>query len=298
MLKTVVDIGVPVLAVSAMIIVGMGLTTADFGRVVLRPRAVCVAVAGQAVLLPVLGWLLARGLGLQPVVAAGMMLVASCPSGAMANLYVHLARGDVALAVTLTAVSCLAAGITMPLALAVLPIGDLAAAGSAVPPGLLAAQLMALLVLPVLAGMGVRRLRPTIAQRYGRILLRLGVAALLILLGLVLMQESGRFASSFPQIASASGLLAVLAFGAGWATGWASGCAAGGRIAVGMAFAVRNVGIATAVAVTVLGRIEFAVFATGYFLAQAPILLLGAICLRRAASLDLYGDDIPEVAVP
>ena len=63
-------------------------------------------------------------------------------------------------------------------------------------------------------------------------------------------------------------MLTVLAFGAGWATGWASGAGATERFTVGMVFVVRNVGIATAIAVTALGRVEFAVFATAYFLAQ------------------------------
>jgi hypothetical protein len=62
-------------------------------------------------------------------------------------------------------------------------------------------------------------------------------------------------------------LLTLLAFGAGWATGWARGAGAMDRFTVGMVFVVRNVGIATAIAVTVLGRVEFAVFATAYFLA-------------------------------
>jgi ACR3 family arsenite efflux pump ArsB len=75
-------------------------------------------------------------------------------------------------------------------------------------------------------------------------------------------------------------LLTVLAFGAGWATGWASGAGATDRFAAGMVFVVRNVRIATAIAVTVLGRVEFAVFATAYFLAQVPILLVSVLMFR------------------
>jgi hypothetical protein len=75
-------------------------------------------------------------------------------------------------------------------------------------------------------------------------------------------------------------LLTVLAFGAGWVTGWASAAGATDRLTVGMVFVVRNVGIATAIAVTVLGRVEFAVFATAYFLAQTPILLAAVLVLR------------------
>jgi hypothetical protein len=76
------------------------------------------------------------------------------------------------------------------------------------------------------------------------------------------VQEAEHFASALTEIAAAAALLTVLAFGAGWATAWASGAGATDRFAVGMVFVVRNVGIATTIAVTVLGRIEFAVFAT------------------------------------
>ena len=79
---------------------------------------------------------------------------------------------------------------------------------------------------------------------------------------------------------AAATLLTVLAFGAGWATAWARGAGAVDRFTIGMVFVVRNVGIATALAVTVLGRVEFAVFATAYFLAQVPILLAAVVVFR------------------
>jgi len=119
-LKTVVDAGVPVLVFFAMVVVGMELTTDDFRRVARQPGTVVAATVGQFILLPVLGWLFVRCLGLQPAIAQGVLLVTACPSGAMANVYTYLGRASVALSVTLTAVSCLTAVLTTPLALAVL----------------------------------------------------------------------------------------------------------------------------------------------------------------------------------
>jgi BASS family bile acid:Na+ symporter len=148
----------------------------------------------------------------------------------------------------------------------------------------LTGHLLVLLVVPVLCGMSVRRRWPGVAERYGKTLLRLNVAALVTLQGLVIALESDRFADSWPEIAPAALLLTVLAFGAGWATGLASGAGGTDRFAMGMVFAVRNVGIATAVAITVLGRAEFAVFATAYFLTQVPILLTAALVSRAATA--------------
>jgi bile acid:Na+ symporter, BASS family len=144
LLKTVVDAGVPVLVFFAMVVVGMELTTDDFRRVARQPRKVVAAIAGQIVLLPVLGWSLVHFLNLQPAITRGVLLVAACPSGAMANVYTYLARANLALSVTLTAVSSLAAVLTMPLALALVQAQDGESTGFQVPFGLLAGQLFLL----------------------------------------------------------------------------------------------------------------------------------------------------------
>ncbi len=159
------------------------------------------------------------------------------------------------------------------------------------PYGVLAGQLVLLLVLPVLIGMGIRRRWPDITRRHARILLGFSVATLAVLLGFIIVQEAEQFASALTDLAAAAGVLTVLAFGAGWATGWASAGAATDRFTVGMVFVVRNVGIATAV--TSVGRVEFAVFATAYFLAQVPLLLAVVVVfrwMRAGDGTNLAGD--------
>lgn len=273
----VVDVGVPALVFSAMVVVGMELTIDDFRRVARRPLIILAATLGQFVFLPAIGWLLVRFLHPQPAIAEGMLLVAACPAGAMANVYTYLGRGDVALSVTLTAVSCLVAVVLTPPALAVVQAQVGGPTGFSVPTGLLAGQLVLLLAAPVLSGMEIRRRWPEITKRHARTLLGVSVATLAALLGIIITQEAEQFASAFADLVAAAGLLTVLAFGAGWTSGWVGGAHATERFAVGMVFVVRNVGIATAIAVTALGRVEFAVFATAYFLAQVPMLL--AVCL-------------------
>jgi BASS family bile acid:Na+ symporter len=280
LLKTVVDAGVPVLAFFAMAVVGMELTAGELRQVARQPGTAVAATVGQFLLLPVIGWPFVRCLGLQPAIAQGVLLVAACPGGAMANVYTYLARATVALSVTLTAVSCLAAVLTTHLALAVLRAQDGESTGLSVPSGVLAGQLFLLLVLPVLTGMGIRRRWPAITKGHGRTLLGINITALAMLLGFVIIQEAEQFASTLAGISAAAALLTVLAFGAGWATGRAGGESVTDRFTVGMVFVVRNVGIATAIAVTALGRVEFAVCATAYFLAQVPILLAAVVIFR------------------
>jgi hypothetical protein len=112
-------------------------------------------------------------------------------------------------------------------------------------------------------------------------LLGFSIATLAALLGFIIAQEAEHFASALTEIAAAAALLTALAFGVGWATGWASAAGVTERFTVGMVFVVRHVGIATAIAVTALGRVEFAVFATAYFLAQVPILLAAVLAFRQ-----------------
>src|SRR4051812_16922746 len=257
MLKPVLDFGIPTLVILAMIAVGLGLTADDFRRVVRKPGLMVAATVGQWVFLPLIALVLVRSLGLSPSVEKGVLLVAACPAGSMANVYGHLARADVALSVTLTAVSCLAALVTMP----ALMIGFRAYLGESatfvVPIPAIIGQLLLTLILPILAGMAARRRWPAMTGRHRRILFGSSLGALAALIGLVIAQEAAHFSAQLGEIALAVTLLTILAFAAGWATGRFGG-AREDRFTVGLVFAVRNVGIATAVAVAVLGRPDFA----------------------------------------
>jgi bile acid:Na+ symporter, BASS family len=280
LLKTLFDVGVPLLVFFGMVVVGMGLTVDDFRRVAGNVRTIWAATLGQIVLLPVIGWLLVRCLGLESKMAQGVLLVAACPSGAMANIYTYLARANVALSVTLSAVSCLLAIVTTPLIMSVLQSQAGESAAFSVPLGLLAGQMCLLLLVPILIGMGIRWRWPEVAKRHGRRLLGFSIACLAALLGFVIVQEAEHFADALGVIATTTAALTVLAFATGWATAVFTTDGPNDRFAVGMVFVVRNVGIATAIAVTVLGKTEFAVFGTAYFLAQTPLLLLAVLAFR------------------
>jgi BASS family bile acid:Na+ symporter len=119
----------------------------------------------------------------------------------MANFYTYLGRGNLALAVVLTAVSCLAAVLSMPPLLALFKnrLQDPAALNAPIP--LLIGQLLFLLVLPVVLGMALRRAWPAFPERHGRTLLGLGIAALAALITLVVAQEWERLASGRPPSA-------------------------------------------------------------------------------------------------
>lgn len=99
---------VPLLGV---VMFGMGVTlTADeFRQVARRPRLVAAGTAMQYALMPFAAWAVSKAFGLPPLLAAGMVVVGSCPGGTASNVVCYLARGDVALSITLTFVSTLLA---------------------------------------------------------------------------------------------------------------------------------------------------------------------------------------------
>ena len=105
---------IPVLQV-IMFAMGTTLSTADFARVFKMPTAVGIGLACQFTLMPLIGFLLAHAFGLPVEIAAGLVLVGSSPGGLASNVMAFIAKANVALSVTMTALSTLIAPLMTPL---------------------------------------------------------------------------------------------------------------------------------------------------------------------------------------
>jgi BASS family bile acid:Na+ symporter len=115
---------------------------------------------------------------------------------------------------------------------------------------------------------------------HGWALLLVGLAALTVLIAFVVPQEREPLARDFLQISLAVAVLSAIILLIGWVAGRLGALGARDTLALIMSLAVRNVSIATAVAVTLLGQTEFAVFAAVYFLNQVPILVAVLVLFR------------------
>ena len=104
----------PICLIIIMFGLGLGLTVADFKRLTKYPRDFIVGFFGQAILLPIVAFILIQIISLPPELALGTMLIAAAPGGVMSNILTKFANGDVALSVTLTAVVSLISVITVP----------------------------------------------------------------------------------------------------------------------------------------------------------------------------------------
>lgn len=152
----VAQIFLPLALALVMFGLGLTLTVADFTRVVKYPKAAVVALVCQVVVLPVVCLGLVLAFGLKGVLAVGMMLLVASPGGTSANLFSHLAGGDVALNITLTAINSVLAVFTLPLVVGLSMahfMGDAAAVG--LQPAKFA-QVFAIVLVPVAIGMWVR----------------------------------------------------------------------------------------------------------------------------------------------
>ncbi|MBN2651771.1 MAG: bile acid:sodium symporter family protein [Spirochaetales bacterium] len=93
---------------------GLNLTPKDFKRVFVYPKAALLGLVNQMIILPLIGFGLAVALKLPPELAVGLMILAACPGGATSNLITNLSKGDVALSITLTAISSFITVLTIP----------------------------------------------------------------------------------------------------------------------------------------------------------------------------------------
>jgi BASS family bile acid:Na+ symporter len=280
--KLVVDVGLPLLIILAMTIVGLELTPLDLKRVLRYPAHVVVVLLGQVLALPLLAAVLILFLRPEATVAGGLILVAAAPQAIMSSYLCLLARGDVALSVTLTAVSSMLALATTPL-IASLSFDLLLQqqAGFVLPIGKVMQQVVKGMLLPLGAGMLVRGYAPAFVARNRAHFQRLSLVALAALLTIVVMSEGSAILRNLGPIVFGAILFTVGAAAMGLAIAKAFSWSQVDTITMSAAFPARSLSIATLVSVNVLGRLEFLSFAVVFFLVQAALLVPAMIFARE-----------------
>lgn len=285
-MKILVDIGIPFVVMLMMLVVGLQLTPDDFRRIRRRPKPVLIGTLGQLIALPAIAAGLAWAFSPPPYIVAGMVLVAASPGGATSNYYVYLARADVAVSVTLTAVTTVLAFLTLPV------VADLGfilllerQTAIPVPVGEMMTQLCVVLLLPTLTGMWIRHRFPVMVQQRSALFRRISIGALVALIAFVIQDQALNLAAQMGSLLLITVLFTLLAMAAGAATAWGFKLEAHNRFPFLAEYATRNLGIATIVGATLLGHTELLVFAAAFFLIQVP-LMVAAITLHRRRSGD------------
>ncbi|MCH8494666.1 MAG: bile acid:sodium symporter family protein [Balneolales bacterium] len=154
----------------AFIMLGMGLTLKvdDFRRILTAPKSVLAGLFAQLILLPIVGFLLVIAFGLTGALAVGVMIIAACPGGPTSNLVSHLARADLALSISLTAISSIVTIISIPL-IVNYSIWYFGEEGSVSLPVLQTIiQIMGVTLIPVAIGMFIRNRREELSRKSER----------------------------------------------------------------------------------------------------------------------------------
>ncbi len=196
---------------------GLTLRVSDFTMIVRRPKPVLVALAGQIVLLPVLAYLVSYVAVLPPLFAIGMMLIACCPGGSSSNVFSYLAKGDVALSVSLTAISSVVTLFTLPpiMVMTMESVGE-GVASVSLPVKNLLIQNLLLMFLPLLLGMLFRHFRQSLAQKVERVLGKLAFPMLMFLAGLFFVQNMSVICDNFLVLGASVTAMLLLAMSGAW----------------------------------------------------------------------------------
>ena len=192
---------------------GLSLRIEDFGKVFRHPWPIAVALFGQLVLLPAIALGLAYLFRLPPVFFIGLVLIACCPGGSSSNVFSKLAKGDVALSVTLTAISSVVTLFTIPFIMswATRLVGD--SVGISLPVGNLIKQNLVLMLLPVLLGIGLHYAWPQAAEKTDKVLSKLAFPLLLVLITVFYIQHHRTILDNIGVLGACVTALILLAIG-------------------------------------------------------------------------------------
>ena len=168
---------------------GLTLRLEDFGKVFSKPWPLGIALFGQLLLLPAIALGLAYAFNLPPVFFIGLVLIACCPGGSSSNVFSKLAGGDVALSVTLTAISSIVTLFTIPVIMswATALVGE--NVGITLPVGNLIKQNLVLMLLPVVLGIALHYAWPKGAEKTDKVLGKLAFPLLLVLVTVFYIQH-------------------------------------------------------------------------------------------------------------
>ncbi|APU30105.1 bile acid:sodium symporter family protein [Ectopseudomonas chengduensis] len=195
---------------------GLSLSLADFARVAKFPKPVLIGLACQLLLLPLACFFLAKLFGLAPALAVGLMLLAASPGGTTANLYSHLAHGDVALNITLTAVNSVIAILTMPL-IVNLSLAYFMSADQAIPLQFAkVVQVFAIVLGPVAIGMWLRSRFPGFAERMQKPVKIISALFLLLIILLAVAKDWRTFVDYAPAVGGAALAFNLLSMAVGY----------------------------------------------------------------------------------
>ena len=272
-MKLILDTSILIVTVMMMLAIGMQLAREPNLTRAPRLGSLALILILHMCLLPVIAWLTCRWLEIRPALAIGLMVVAACPVGDISNFYVWLVRGNVWVSLWLNVVSCLFAVASMagiyhlyswlsgsPFLMALPTLG-------------MVVRLLALIVLPLSAGILAGWRFPCAADALTPWLRRATGAGILWVVCLIVVMRWGQLREEAAEAALASLVFLSLATITGVGAALLVTRSRRERIAIAFSFPVRNVGLATALVVILMNQVGYAAFAVVYFVVEVFFML-------------------------
>lgn len=251
-----INVVLPLSLAIIMLSLGVGLSIADFARVAQRPKAFSIGAISQVVMLPLIAYACVRAFGLGGELAVGVMLLSLCPGGVTSNMVSKLARGDVALSVSLTAVVSLLSILTVPV-LAVWAVqhfmGDAAPVVSVTS---LAFAMFLITTLPVAIGVAIRHFAPAFADRIDRGLSLLATVLFVLIVVAALAGNWVLFVENLPRLGPALITLNVVLMALGLALAALAGLAWQSRKTISIETGIQNATLGITLAAIISGQSE------------------------------------------
>ncbi|MCF6299039.1 MAG: bile acid:sodium symporter family protein [Thiomicrorhabdus sp.] len=246
---------------------GLSLKIANFQAVLKMPKAVGIGIFAQMVLLPLLAFVIAVLLSLPPEIAVGLMIIALAPGGATSNLFTYLAKGDVSLSISLTAVVSLVAPFTIPVMVALSMsyfMGDSTPFSLPILPTIL--QLFMITLVPVALGMVVLAYWEKMAHTIEPFFKWFSILFLLLIIVLIVLKNSHQMVAFFAQAGLATLLLNVCALWLGYQLAQKAKLSQPQATSIGFEVGIQNGTLALVVAGTLIGNEAMMIPAVTYSL--------------------------------
>ena len=251
------------LAASLIIIMlGMGLSLVadDFKRIIIYPKAIFVGLVNQLIILPLIGFAIAISFPLTPEIAIGIMILAACPGGPTSNLITHLAKGDTALSVTLTALSSFITILTIPFIINFALIHFLDE-GQMIQLDVVETitRIFIIIIIPIFIGMIIRRYREKFALKMANPVRKAsGIVIALVIIG-ILVKEREHIVSYFQQAGIVALVLNVATMLVGYYSAKLFKINDRRSISISIESGIQNGTLAMSIAIVLLGSTELAI---------------------------------------
>lgn len=271
----------------ALIMFGMGLslTIADFKRLLNTPRAVSLGLFGQMICLPLMAFLLCLAFSVEPHIAIGLMVLAACPGGTSSNLLSHIGRANLALSVSLTAITTVICVVSTPWLIkfsvdyfTILPDEPFSLLNTSL-------SLLVITLIPIVIGMSVRHFALNFANRTEAFFRHLSTLFLITMIILISIDEKEMIMNSFPDVFILTFALNILATVVGVIIARLGRLNDNDAVTLGIEIGTQNATMSILISVSFLNNSEYAI-ASGVY---GVTMYIGAFILIISRQLGWFG---------